>query len=123
MMVYRGVNEGRISIAQFVDIVATRPARTFGLYPRKGVIAIGSDADIVIWDPERASQSPMTKLHHAVDYTNYEGMRGAWRASHRAAARQGHCRGPRLVGVPGEGVSFAATNMSRAPVSRRDAPG
>jgi dihydropyrimidinase len=74
MMVYKGVNQGRLSIAQFVDIVSTRPARVFGLYPRKGAIAVGSDADIVVWDPEARFTITNDKLHHAVDYTNYEGM-------------------------------------------------
>ena len=103
MMVYRGVNEGRISIAQFVDIVATRPARTFGLYPRKGVIAIGSDADIVIWDPEASFTITNTKLHHAVDYTNYEGMRV--HGAPRTVLLRGKVivEGREFVGVPGEG--------------------
>jgi dihydropyrimidinase len=103
MMVYRGVNEGRISMAQFVDIVATRPARVFGLYPRKGVIAIGSDADICIWDPEASFTLTNEKLHHAVDYTNYEGMKV------HGAPRDVLLRGKvivedrEFVGTPGEG--------------------
>jgi dihydropyrimidinase len=67
-----GVLTGRISINRFVELTATNPAKTYGLHPRKGTIAIGSDADIVIWDERR---TPLTNsmLHHAVDYTPYEG--------------------------------------------------
>ncbi|MER8520661.1 dihydropyrimidinase [Mesorhizobium sp. M1076] len=73
MMVYQGVRQGRMSMTQFVDMVSTRPARTFGLFPRKGTIAIGSDADVVIWDPEAKFKMTSAELHHNVDYTPYEG--------------------------------------------------
>jgi dihydropyrimidinase len=70
---HHGVNSGRFSINRFVEITSTTPARIFGMYPRKGVIAPGSDADIVIWD----SQAPFTisaKTHHMrVDYSMFEG--------------------------------------------------
>ncbi|MDG4892425.1 dihydropyrimidinase [Mesorhizobium sp. WSM4976] len=74
MMVYQGVRQGRMSMTQFVDMVSTRPARTFGLFPRKGTIAIGSDADVVIWDPEAKFKMTSAELHHNVDYTPYEGV-------------------------------------------------
>ena len=73
MMVYQGVNEGRISLSQFVDLTATRPAQVFGLFPQKGTIAIGSDADIVIWDPDTKHKITQSALAHNVDYTLYEG--------------------------------------------------
>ena len=73
MMVYQGVRQGRLSLPQFVDMVATRPARTFGLFPQKGTIAVGSDADIVIWDPEAKFEMKLSELHHNVDYTAYDG--------------------------------------------------
>jgi dihydropyrimidinase len=103
MMVYRGVDEGRISMAEFVDIVATRPARVFGLYPRKGVIAIGSDADVVVWDPEATFAITNGKLHHAVDYTNYEGMKV--HGAPRDVLLRGKVivEGREFVGTPGEG--------------------
>ncbi len=67
-----GVLEGRISVNRFVALTATHAARLYGLYPRKGTIAVGSDADLVIWD-ERAVTIENARLHHAVDYTPYEG--------------------------------------------------
>ncbi|THU04487.1 dihydropyrimidinase [Lampropedia puyangensis] len=68
-----GVLGGRISAQRFVELTATNPAKAFGLHPRKGTIAIGSDADLVVWQ-----EGPYTihnhKLHHNVDYTPYEGQ-------------------------------------------------
>jgi dihydropyrimidinase len=79
-----GVMEGRISPQRFVELTATAPARAYGLYPRKGTIAIGSDADLVIWDRFEAGAERVVRnqdLHHAVDYTPYEGQRvRAWPA-------------------------------------------
>lgn len=69
-----GVLKGRIDLHQFVALTATNPARMYGLYPRKGTIAIGSDADLVIWDDQRELTIRNGDLHHAVDYTPYEGM-------------------------------------------------
>ena len=67
-----GVLGGRITPERFVQLTATNPAKLYGLYPRKGSIAIGSDADLVIWD-EREMTVNNENLHHAVDYTPYEG--------------------------------------------------
>lgn len=75
-----GVLGGRITLNRFVELTATNPAKAYGLHPRKGTIAIGSDADLVIWD-ERALTLQNTQLHHNVDYTPYEGMQlKAWPA-------------------------------------------
>jgi dihydropyrimidinase len=76
-----GVLKGRISASRFVELSATNAAKLYGLYPRKGTIAVGSDADLVIWDEDRSFEITNSKLHHAVDYTPYEGMRiQAWPA-------------------------------------------
>ncbi len=69
-----GVQKGRLDIHQFVALTATNPAKLYGLYPRKGTIAIGSDADLVIWNPHQEVTISNTMLHHDVDYTPYEGM-------------------------------------------------
>jgi dihydropyrimidinase len=70
-----GVGRGRITLAQFVALSATNAARIYGLLPRKGVIAVGADADIAIWDPERDTTITNERLHHRMDYTAFEGMR------------------------------------------------
>ncbi len=68
-----GVSRGRIDAPAFVRLVATNPAKRFGLYPRKGTIAIGSDADIVVFDPQRRVTLTNALMHHGSDYTPYEG--------------------------------------------------
>jgi dihydropyrimidinase len=70
-----GVVKGRIDLNRFVALSATNHAKTYGLYPRKGTIAIGSDADIAIWDPTREVTISQDILHHGPDYTPYEGFR------------------------------------------------
>lgn len=67
-----GVLGGRLTLEKFVELTATNPAKAYGLHPRKGSIAIGSDADLVVWD-EREFVLSNTMLHHAVDHTPYEG--------------------------------------------------
>lgn len=69
-----GVNSGKLSPTKFVELMCTNPAKIFGMYPKKGTIAIGSDADIVVWDPE-AEHTISAQTHHMrVDYNVYEGM-------------------------------------------------
>jgi dihydropyrimidinase len=70
-----GVLTGRLSVNRFVELTSTNPAKLYGLYPRKGTIAVGADADLVIWDESRELTIANAMLHHAVDYTPYEGMR------------------------------------------------
>jgi dihydropyrimidinase len=69
-----GVLRGRLTLEQFVAVSATNAARIYGLYPRKGVIAPGADADLAIWDPSLHVTISNERLHHAMDYTPYEGM-------------------------------------------------
>src|SRR4026209_1310605 len=68
-----GVRTGRISLNRFVELTSTSPAKIFGLFPRKGTIAPGSDADIVIFDPNRTTTLGVKTLHMKVDYNPYEG--------------------------------------------------
>jgi dihydropyrimidinase len=68
-----GVRAGRISLNRFVELTSTSPARIFGLFPRKGTIAPGSDADIVVFDPEKTIRLAAKSLHMKVDYNPYEG--------------------------------------------------
>ena len=69
-----GVLKGRLSLNRFVDAVSTAPARIMGLYPRKGILAPGSDADVVILDPEHEKIITPGNLYHNADYSPYEGM-------------------------------------------------
>jgi dihydropyrimidinase len=68
-----GVVAGRISKERWVEIISTAPANLFGMYPRKGAIAVGSDADLVVYDPERTRTISAATHHMAVDYSCYEG--------------------------------------------------
>ena len=70
-----GVHQGRIDACAFVGLVSTNPAKLFGLYPTKGVVAVGSDADLLLWDPAREHTLSQAGMHHGSDYTPYEGRR------------------------------------------------
>jgi len=72
---HHGVNEKRISINRWVEIVSTAPAKMFGLYPRKGTIAVGSDADVVVWDPNKELLISAKTHHMRVDYSMFEGFK------------------------------------------------
>ena len=69
-----GVGQGRIGVNRFVEITATTPAKMFGLYPQKGTIAVGADADIVIFDPNEKHVISVDNQHMRVDYSAYEGF-------------------------------------------------
>jgi dihydropyrimidinase len=73
MLTYQGVNEGRLSINQFVELVSTRPAQRFGLFPNKGAIAVGADADVLVWDPNASMTISKSLMHTRTDYSTYEG--------------------------------------------------
>ena len=68
-----GVGQGRISVNRMVDLLSTSPAKQFGLYPKKGTVAVGSDADLVIFDPKRKHVISQSNQHMGLDYTPYEG--------------------------------------------------
>jgi dihydropyrimidinase len=73
MIMYQGVNEGRITLNRFVELVSTAPARLLGLAPAKGAIAVGADADLVIWNPDAELTLSAGVLHQRVDYTVNDG--------------------------------------------------
>jgi dihydropyrimidinase len=73
MIHHFGVNEGRITLNRMVELLATNPAKLFGLYPRKGTVAVGSDADLVIFDPSRRVTISASTHHSKSDYNLYEG--------------------------------------------------
>ncbi len=98
-----GVNSGRISINKFVDLVSTTPARLFGLYPQKGTIAVGSDADLVIFDPEAEFTISQKTQYQNVDYNPYEGFKG--RGVPQKVFSRGHLvfENNKHAGEPGHG--------------------
>jgi dihydropyrimidinase len=73
MLHHFGVREGRLSMNRLVDLCCTQPARLFGLFPRKGTIAVGSDADIVIWNGDKPLTVSAASHHSNVDYNLFEG--------------------------------------------------
>ena len=73
MLHSEGVRKGRLTLARMVEVLATAPARIAGMYPRKGVIAVGSDADVVVFDPSARRTIRAADLHSACDYDPYEG--------------------------------------------------
>jgi dihydropyrimidinase len=70
----KGVSEGRITANDFVALTSTNHAKMYGLYPQKGSIGVGFDADIVLWDPNRRETISQSLMHHGADYTPYEGL-------------------------------------------------
>ncbi len=73
MLLWDGVRHGRISANRFVEVVASNPARMFGLWPRKGTIAVGSDGDLVLWNPNLEVTLSAKTHHMRVDYNPFEG--------------------------------------------------
>jgi dihydropyrimidinase len=74
-LLWEGVREGKISMNRFVEITSTAPAKIFGLYGKKGTLAVGADADVVVWDPRREKLLSKDTLHMRVDYSPFEGKR------------------------------------------------
>jgi dihydropyrimidinase len=98
-----GVSKGRIDINRFVQLTSTNHAKLYGMYPRKGTIAVGSDADIVLWDPNRKTTLSQERMHHGADYTPYEGFEVVgWpiltMVRGRVITRDGE-----TIGAPGDG--------------------
>lgn len=73
-LLHQGVVAGEITLPRWVEVCSTTPARMFGLYPRKGAIVAGADADIVIYDPAARQTLSVATAHMNVDYSAYEGM-------------------------------------------------
>lgn len=98
-----GVVKGRITLEQFVALTSTNHAKMYGLYPRKGSIAVGADADIVLWDAGRKVTISQSLLHHGSDYTPWEGYEvTGWPVGTILRGRHVYDDG-RIIGAPGDG--------------------
>jgi len=98
-----GVRRGRLSLERFVEVTSATPAKTFGLYPRKGAVAPGSDADLVVWDPEKTMTISAATHHMRVDYSPYEGRQVTVAAGVVLSRGQVVVEGGRFVGRTGAG--------------------
>jgi len=107
LLLTEGVLGGRLSLERFVAVTATNAARLFGLYPRKGTIAPGSDADLVIWDTHEPRPLRGSDMHSRAGYTVYEGRPS--RASVHTTIRRGEIvfEDGKVVGRPGSGTVLA----------------
>jgi dihydropyrimidinase len=102
-----GVHAGRLTLERFVDVCATTPAKLAGLYPRKGTIAIGSDADLVIFDPTRPWTLSAKTLHHNTDHCPYEGWQGKGYPETVLLGGRTIVHNNKFVGAPGMGHFLA----------------
>ncbi|MBI2728227.1 MAG: dihydropyrimidinase [Polaromonas sp.] len=98
-----GVMTGRLDLNRFVALNSTNAAKLYGLHPQKGTIAVGADADIAIWDPERKVTITNDMLHHNVDYTPYEGRTLTGWPVTVLSRGQVVCHEGELLGKPGQG--------------------
>ena len=116
LLYHFGVNEGRLSLNRFVELVSTAPARIFGLYPRKGELLAGSDADIVIWDPPAEHVISAETHHMRVDYSMFEGFRVKGTARTVLSRGEVIVENGRFVGRAGRGqyLKRAARGGARA---------
>jgi dihydropyrimidinase len=103
MLHHFGVRQGRLTMNQLVDLCCTRPARLFGLFPRKGTITAGADADIVVWDSEKPLTLSAATHHSNVDYNLYEGIEVIGAPEVVLVRGQVIVEGDELVAAPGAG--------------------
>ena len=103
LIYHYGVNQGQLSLNRFVELTSTAPARIFGMYPKKGEIAPGSDADLVLWDPNAELTISASTHHMRVDYSMFEGFRV--RGNARTVISRGEVivDGGEFRGKPGRG--------------------
>jgi dihydropyrimidinase len=108
-----GVRQGRISLNQFVDVCSTKVAKLFGMYPKKGTIAVGSDADIVIFDPGAKRTISASTHHMSVDYNPFEGMEVHGEVVSVLSRGEFVIRDKQFVGKPGAGQFIKRATFSR----------
>jgi dihydropyrimidinase len=108
-----GVAGGRFSVNRFVELVSTTPAKLFGLYPRKGTIAVGSDADLVIFDPKRKHTISAKTHHMRVDYSMFEGIEVTGMPDIVLSRGSVIIDGDKFLGHPGRGEFLRRSTYSQ----------
>ena len=108
-----GVKRGRLDIHRFVDALSTRPAKLFGLYPRKGTIMVGADADIVVYDPEYRGTISAANQYTNNDYNGFEGTEIEGRPAVVTVRGKVQVRDGRFVGEPGLGRMLRRSTQQR----------
>jgi dihydropyrimidinase len=103
MLYTHGIVEGRLTWDQLARLVAANPARIFGLYPRKGILAPRADADVVVFDPRGEGTIQADQLHNIAGYNSYEGMRVQGRIKMTIARGQIVYEDGEFKGTPGRG--------------------
>jgi dihydropyrimidinase len=98
-----GVKRGTLDIHRFVDALSTRPAKLFGLFPRKGTIAVGADADLVVYDPSYSGIISAATQHSNNDYNGFEGFAIEGRPSHVTVRGKLQVRDGVFIGEPSRG--------------------
>ena len=112
LLLSEGVGKGRLTMERLVEIVSTEPARLFGLYPRKGAVMAGSDADLVIIDPEKEVSLSAETLHTNIDYTLYEGFVLKGYPVITISKGKVLCSDGQFYGAPGEGKFIARSKAA-----------
>ncbi len=108
-----GVSKGRIDLQRFVALTSTNHARIYGLYPRKGSIAVGFDADVALWDPNRKETIRQEILHHGADYTPWEGFEVTGWPVMTLVRGEVVAQDGRIVGTKGSGRAIDAEARRR----------
>jgi dihydropyrimidinase len=98
-----GVRTGRISMNRFVEITSAAPAKIFGLYPHKGTIAVGADADLLVWDGDKEHDLSHKNMHMRVDYSPYEGRKVFGMATHVLSRGKVIIKDGKYLGKSGDG--------------------
>jgi dihydropyrimidinase len=103
LLYHGGASKGKISLNRWVELCSATPAKMFGLYPRKGTIAVGSDADIVIWDPEKEHTISVHTHHMCTDYSMFEGKKLKGNAETVFSRGEVIVKDNKFLGKPGRG--------------------
>ena len=107
MLWWAGVRSGRISLSRFVEVTSTNPAKLFGLYPHKGTIAVGADADLVIWDDEATRRIDGSAMQSKSDFSPYDGWDVTGWPAYTLSRGEVVAEAGQVTGAPGRGLLVA----------------